>query len=57
MKPVYVVESVRTAIGKMGGALKEVQPDFLAAKVIEEVVRRANIDKDAVDEVILGQTK
>ena len=57
MKPVYVVESVRTAIGKMGGALKEVQPDFLAAKVIEEVVRRANIDKNAVDEVILGQTK
>lgn len=57
MKPVYVVESVRTAIGKMGGTLKEIQPDFLAAKVIEEVVRRANIDKNAVDEVILGQTK
>lgn len=57
MKSVYVVELVRTAIGKMGGALKEVQPDFLAAKVIEEVLRRANIDKNAVDEVILGQTK
>ena len=33
------------------------QPDFLAAKVIEEVVSRANIDKSAVGEVILGQTK
>jgi acetyl-CoA C-acetyltransferase len=57
MKPVYVVDSVRTAIGKMGGTLKDVQPDFLAAKVIEEIVKRANIDKNAVDEVILGQTK
>lgn len=57
MKSVYVVESVRTAIGKMGGTLKDVQPDFLAAKVIEEAVSRANIDKSAVGEVILGQTK
>lgn len=57
MKPVYVVETVRTAIGKMGGALKDVPSDFLAAKVIEEVVSRANIDKSAVGEVILGQTK
>ena len=57
MKPVYVVETVRTAIGKMGGTLKDVPSDFLAAKVIEEVVSRANIDKNAVGEVILGQTK
>ena len=57
MKPVYVVETVRTAIGKMGGTLKDVPSDFLAAKVIEEVVSRANIDKSAVGEVILGQTK
>ncbi|MBM4765144.1 thiolase family protein [Bacillus sp. B15-48] len=57
MKQVYIVESVRTAIGKMGGTIKDVQADFLAAKVIEEVVSRANIDKKAVGEVILGQTK
>lgn len=57
MKPVYIVETVRTAIGKMGGMLKDVPSDFLAAKVIEEVVRRADIDKSTVGEVILGQTK
>jgi len=57
MKSVYIVDSVRTAIGKMGGTLKDVQPDFLVAKVIEEIVRRVGIDKNIVDEVILGQTK
>ena len=57
MKSVYIVDSVRTAIGKMGGTLKDVQPDFLVAKVIEEIVRRVGIEKNIVDEVILGQTK
>ena len=57
MKPVYVVETVRTAIGKMGGTIKDVPSDFLGAKVIEEIVTRTNIDKSAVNEVILGQTK
>lgn len=57
MKPVYIVESVRTAIGKLGGTLKDVPVDYLAAKVIEELVERTGIDKNAVDEVILGQTK
>ncbi|NMD68862.1 thiolase family protein [Bacillus sp. DNRA2] len=57
MKPVYIIDTVRTAIGKMGGALKEIQPDFLAAKVIKEIVERTGIEKSAIDEVILGQTK
>lgn len=57
MKAVYIVDSVRTAIGKMGGTLKEVPADLLATKVIEEIISRAGIDKNVVDEVILGQTK
>jgi acetyl-CoA C-acetyltransferase len=57
MKSVYIVDSVRTAIGKMGGTLKAVPADFLAAKVIEEIVTKSGIDKNDVDEVILGQTK
>ena len=32
MKPVYVVESVRTAIGKMGGTLKDVPTRFSRSK-------------------------
>ena len=52
-----IVESVRTAIGKMGGTLKDEVVDFLGAKVIEEVLTRRNINKSFVDEVIMGQAK
>lgn len=52
-----IVESTRTAIGKMGGALKDELVDFLGAKVIGEVLARGNFDKSFVDEVIMGQAK
>lgn len=52
-----IVESVRTAIGKMGGTLKDELVDFLGAKVIDEVLTRSNLDKKLVDEVIMGQAK
>ncbi|WP_249870392.1 thiolase family protein [Oceanobacillus saliphilus] len=57
MAAVYLIDSIRTAIGKMGGALKNVPADFLAAKVIEEIIDRTEVDKRLVDEVILGHTK
>ncbi|MFJ7973596.1 thiolase family protein [Psychrobacillus sp. NPDC096389] len=56
MRNVYIVEAVRTAIGKMGGALKDIPVDHLAEKVIRELLERTNKDID-VDEVILGQAK
>ncbi|WP_372869992.1 thiolase family protein [Planomicrobium okeanokoites] len=52
-----IVESARTAIGKMGGALKDELVDFLSAKVIGEVLARGSFDKSFVDEVIMGQAK
>ncbi|RLQ90209.1 thiolase family protein [Planomicrobium sp. Y74] len=52
-----IVESVRTAIGKMGGTLKDELVDFLGAKVINEVLTRGDFDKSLVDEVIMGQAK
>lgn len=52
-----IVESVRTAIGKMGGTLKDELVDFLGAKVIDELLIRGNFDKRFVDEVIMGQAK
>lgn len=52
-----IVESTRTAIGKMGGTLKDELVDFLGAKVIGEVLARGNFDKSFVDEVIMGQAK
>jgi len=57
MRNAVIVESVRTPIGKLGGALSNVLVDFLAAKVIKEVVNRSELDPGLVDEVILGQAK
>ncbi|WP_066251336.1 thiolase family protein [Neobacillus drentensis] len=57
MKNAVIVDSVRTGIGRLGGSLKDVQVDFLAAKVLDEIIQRTGIDKSAVDEVILGQGK
>lgn len=56
MNEPVIVESVRTAVGRMGGALKEELVDFLAAKVIREILKRTD-ESIQVDEVILGQAK
>lgn len=57
MKNVVIIDSVRTAIGKIGGALENVPADYLGAAVLDEVVKRAEIPKEIVDEVIMGQAK
>jgi acetyl-CoA acetyltransferase family protein len=54
MADAFLVDGVRTPIGKYGGALSGVRPDDLAALVVGAVVRRAGLPVDAVDEVILG---
>lgn len=56
MNQPYIVESVRTAIGRMGGTIKDVPVDHLAEKVIREVLNRSKSGV-TVDEVILGQAK
>ena len=55
MKSVYVVDAVRTPIGKYGGSLSGVRPDDLAALVIKEIIaRNPNLDVQKIEEVILG---
>ena len=54
MREVVIVEGVRTAVGRRKGALTNVRPDDLAAVVLDEVVKRAGIDKGEVEDVILG---
>ncbi|WNV88603.1 thiolase family protein [Umezawaea sp. Da 62-37] len=54
MPEVYLVDGVRTAQGRYGGALAQVRPDDLAGLVVGEVLRRAGVPGDVVDEVILG---
>lgn len=57
MENVVIVDAVRTAIGKLGGSIGNETVDFLGSHVIEELIRRTNLEKDAVEEVILGQAK
>ncbi|WP_155590622.1 thiolase family protein [Lysinibacillus cavernae] len=54
MREVVIVAAVRTAVGRSKGALSQVRADDLAAEVLQEVVRRAGIGKEQVDDVILG---
>lgn len=56
MREVYIVEGVRTAIGKIGGALKDATADQLAEHVIAGLLGRTNQTAE-VDEVILGQSR
>jgi len=50
----YIVDAVRTPVGKRGGGLAGVHPADLAAAAITALIDRTDIDPDAVDEVILG---
>ncbi|MFS0574024.1 thiolase family protein [Sporosarcina sp. 179-K 3D1 HS] len=56
MRNTFIVESVRTSIGKLGGALQDVPVDHLAETVIRGVLKRTDVEV-AIDEVILGQAK
>lgn len=55
MKPVYIIDSLRTPIGKYGGALASVRPDDLLAHVIKALIQRnPTIDVNAIEDVIAG---
>jgi 3-oxoadipyl-CoA thiolase len=54
MRPVFIVDAVRTPIGRHGGALAEVRPDDLAAIAIRALVDRTKVDPAAIDDVLLG---
>jgi len=54
LREAWIIEAVRTPIGRYGGALAGVRPDDLAATVLEAVVARSGIDAAIVDDVILG---
>jgi 3-oxoadipyl-CoA thiolase len=55
MKPVYIIDSIRTPIGKYGGALASVRPDDLLAHVIKALVfRNSSVDINHIEDVIAG---
>ena len=54
MPEAYLVDAVRTPVGKRGGALAAMHSADLAAHTIAALVRRTGVDPGAVDDVILG---
>ena len=55
MKPVYIIDTIRTPVAKYGGALSSVRPDDLLAHVIKElIIRNPNIDINAIEDVFAG---
>ena len=55
MREVVIVSAVRTPLGSFNGALSTIGATDLGGLVIEEAIKRAKIDKEKVDEVIMGQ--
>ena len=54
MPEAYIIDAVRTPVGKRGGALAEVHSADLAAHTLDALMRRTGVDPAAVDDVILG---
>ena len=55
LRDVYVVDAVRTPIGRYGGALSSVRPDDLAAGVLRELLHRSPaLDPSLIDDVFFG---
>jgi 3-oxoadipyl-CoA thiolase len=54
MNDVYIIEPIRTPVGKYGGALSSIRPDDMAAMVLKELVARTGIPGEVIDDVILG---
>ena len=54
MREVVIVEAVRTPIGRRNGKLKDVHPVVLGSLVLKEIVERAGIAPDQVEDVVFG---
>lgn len=54
MREVVIIDGVRTAVGRKGGAFTNYRPDELAALVLDDLVERSSVDKSSVEDVILG---
>ncbi|MFT4521317.1 MAG: 3-oxoadipyl-CoA thiolase [Bacteroidia bacterium] len=55
MKTAYIIDAVRTPVGKFGGSLATVRPDDLAAHVIKAIIaRNPTLDVEQIEDVIMG---
>src|SRR5579863_5794824 len=53
-REVVVLSAVRTAVGKFGGALKDVSPAELAAKVVCQSLQRSRLSPEMIGHVVFG---
>jgi 3-oxoadipyl-CoA thiolase len=54
MSTAYLIDGLRTPIGRHGGALAEVRADDLAAHVIARLIERTGVPSERIDDVIFG---
>jgi acetyl-CoA C-acetyltransferase len=54
MTEAYIIDAVRTPVGKRGGGLANVHPADMGAHVIKELLARVEIDPSAVEDVFFG---
>ena len=57
MREVYIVDAVRTPVGRMGGTLKAAQAHELGATVCKALMERTGLDPKVVEEVVIAQVK
>jgi acetyl-CoA C-acetyltransferase len=57
MRDVVVVSAVRTPIGSIGGTLKNILPEDILKVALQGAIDKAEIDKEIIDEVIVGHAK
>jgi len=57
LNDVVAISAVRTAMGRFGGTLKDIPAYDLGAVVVKEAVKRASINSEQVDDVILGSCR
>ena len=54
MSEAYIIDAIRTPVGRRGGALSQVHPADLGAHVLKELVARNDFDPSAVEDVVFG---
>ena len=54
-RKIVITSACRTAVGALGKSLKNIPADELGSVAISESIKKTNIQKEAVDEIIMGQ--
>ena len=54
MGEAYIIDAIRTPVGRRNGALSNVRADDLAAATLGEIVHRTGIDPETIDDVVMG---